>query len=153
MSRLRQQGFMLIELLIVLAVIGVLAAISIPNLLNAVQRGRQRRTMSDMRALATAVESYGADNNGYVPAAAGPVSSIAVFIEPTYIQRLPVRDAWKTDIVYVAESQEYTIFSYGKDKTVGGGGSVSPTGATTDFENDIIMTTGSFVEFPDGVQN
>jgi type II secretion system protein G len=59
----REAGFTLIELLIVIAIIGILAAIAIPNLLNAVQRGKQKRSMSDMRTMATAVEAYAVDNN------------------------------------------------------------------------------------------
>ena len=57
----RESGFTLIELLVVIAIIGILAAIAVPNLLNAVQRGKQKRTMSDMRALATAIEAYAVD--------------------------------------------------------------------------------------------
>ena len=68
MDRRRQSGFTLIELLIVIAIIGILAAIAIPNLLNAVQRGKQKRTMADMKALAVALEAYKVDNSVY-PAA------------------------------------------------------------------------------------
>src|SRR6185369_13273697 len=51
--------------LVVVAIIGILAAIAIPNFITATQRAKQKRTMADIRSVATAVEAYGAENNGY----------------------------------------------------------------------------------------
>jgi prepilin-type N-terminal cleavage/methylation domain-containing protein len=63
----KSQGFTLIELLIVVAIIAILAAIAIPNFLEAQIRAKVSRCHSDMRSLATALESYFVDNNTYPP--------------------------------------------------------------------------------------
>ena len=61
----RQFGFTLIELLIVVAIIAILAAIAVPNFLEAQVRSKVSRTKADMRTVATALESYRVDHNGY----------------------------------------------------------------------------------------
>lgn len=60
------EGFTLIELLIVVAIIGILAAIAVPNFLNAQNRSKIARNKADMRSLATAVETLRLDS-GHLP--------------------------------------------------------------------------------------
>ena len=62
---MKRHGFTLIELLIVVAIIGVLAAIAVPNFLNAQTRAKIARSHSDMQALSLAFESYNIDNNRF----------------------------------------------------------------------------------------
>ncbi len=63
-------AFTLVELLIVIAIIALLAAIAVPNFLEAQTRSRIARVNSDMRLLAMALEAYRVDGNHYPP---GPI--------------------------------------------------------------------------------
>jgi prepilin-type N-terminal cleavage/methylation domain-containing protein len=63
----RRVGFTLIELLIVVAIIAILAAIAVPNFLEAQIRSKVSRAKADLRSIATALESYYVDNNHYMP--------------------------------------------------------------------------------------
>lgn len=62
-----KKGFTLIELLIVVAIIAILAAIAVPNFLEAQVRAKVSRAKADIRSLATALESYVVDNNNFPP--------------------------------------------------------------------------------------
>ncbi len=70
----RIKGFTLIELLIVVAIIAILAAIAVPNFLEAQVRSKVARVKADQRSMATALESYFIDNNAYPAWAAVDVS-------------------------------------------------------------------------------
>jgi len=148
MMRRKDKGFTLIELLIVVAIIGIIAAIAIPNLLNAIDRGKQKRTMADLRSIGTAIESYSIDNNFY-PNGANSIAALANSIEPLYIRNTPANDGWNRTIVVTTSTTEYTVCSGGKD---GGNCTGDANGAMQSFNDSITFANGQFVQWPEGAQ-
>jgi prepilin-type N-terminal cleavage/methylation domain-containing protein len=109
-------GFTLIELLIVVAIIAILAAIAIPNFLSAQTRSKVAKAKSEMRTLATGLESYYTDYNCYVGYRwiSNPKTDSKRFIPLTtpvaYITRVPKPDPFQTGSYNVLP--EYDTYDY-----------------------------------------
>ncbi|RJP23057.1 MAG: prepilin-type N-terminal cleavage/methylation domain-containing protein [Candidatus Omnitrophota bacterium] len=122
MRNTMRQSFTLIELLIVVAIIGILAAIAVPNFLNAQTRARVARVMGDHKAIGTALETYAVDHNIFPwPIGNGQGhSNYSVYIE--YVHELTTPVAYIASVAYTDVFKpkrentnwypEDTIFSY-----------------------------------------
>ncbi len=136
-----QKGFTLIELLIVVAIIGILAAIAVPNFLNAQMRAKITRVKADFRAIDTSFQSYMLDNNHYPPDVGGPCEDVLAYYRLTtpiaYISNLSVFKDYFTNenpegaigaacefnyydygmVPYITESGVgYVVISFGPDR-------------------------------------
>ncbi len=94
----KQEGFTLLELLIVIVIIGILAVLIVPNLASGPQRARDGQRKSDLRNIKTALETYFNDKNGYPSSATWKTD---LNTGGTYIKTIPVDPKTKSDYSYV----------------------------------------------------
>lgn len=135
-----------------------LAATMSSSLFSAATSGRnpQKRTMSEMRAISTALEAYSTDNNAYPPGST--LDEVARFLEPTYIRTLPRTDGWKGEIRYAhrvtAAGPSYRLASAGKGRKWEQTDLYSyAPGETDSIDSDIVLENGTFIRYPRGAAN
>lgn len=119
-NRSARRGFTLLELLLVLVILGVLAALVVPKFVGRGEDARKTRAESDINAISTALETYEVDNGGF------PDSLDALMTAPAsadkwhgpYLRRDPM-DPWGNEYVYRYPGQKnpngFDLYSFGPD--------------------------------------
>lgn len=131
-ARCRQSGFTLIEIMVVVVIIGLLAAVILPNVLGNVDKASVAKAKEDIRAIQTALTMFKLDNYIYPTTEMGlkalkekPDSPmIKSWRTGGYLQSLS-KDPWKNDYVYVVPGThggDYDLYSLGADGQPGGEG-------------------------------
>lgn len=122
----KSPGFTIVELLIVIVIIGILAALVIVAYTGIQARARDSTRVTDMRNVKTAIEAYAADNNGDYPPTSFP--GLAYYLVPKYIKAIP------TDPINAAQDGKAYIYYYARGYKKNGTSFVAATA------NDYIMS-------------
>ncbi len=126
---LKQRGFTLIEVMVVVVILGILAAIIVPNVIGKDEQARISTTKSSLGSIGNALEMYRLDSHKYpttqegLDALVNKPASAKVWNGP-YLKSLP-SDAWDSPFQYVApgrSGRKYDIYSFGPDGQEGGEG-------------------------------
>jgi general secretion pathway protein G len=122
--RPRDAGFTLIEIMVVVVIIGLLAAAIVPGVVGHVEEARLVRAKEDLRALGTALTMYRIDNFQYPTTDEGLKALVVRPADPAvkhwrpggYIAAGSLKDPWGNDYQYIypgTHGQPYDLFSYG----------------------------------------
>jgi general secretion pathway protein G len=126
----RQTGFTLIEIMVVVVILGILAALIAPNVISRIDEAQITKVKQDLRAIESALKLYRLDNFRYPDSEQGlealstpPQDPNARWPEGGYLDRLP-RDPWDQPYVYLypGNQGEFDLYSLGRDGQQGGEG-------------------------------
>jgi len=122
-------GFTLIEIMVVVVILGILAAIIAPNIIGRVEQARVTRAKTDIRTIEAALKMYRIDNTGYPSTEQGleglvqkPAGvNLPNYAQDGYLERLR-KDPWNSPYQYVYPGQHgrVDIYSFGADGMLGG---------------------------------
>lgn len=126
----RVSGFTLIEVMVVVVILGILAAIVVPRIMSRPDEARIVKAQQDIRAIAAALDLYRLDNYIYPSTDQGiealvtrpiDLASGAKWREGGYLAKLP-QDPWGNPYHYLIPGQnaEYDLYSFGADGVAGG---------------------------------
>jgi general secretion pathway protein G len=123
----RARGFTLIEIMVVVVIIGLLAAIVAPNLIGNIDRAAVTRAKADLRTIDNALNLYRLDNFRYPSTDEGLQALVTNPGEASapnwkqYLRSVPL-DPWNNEYVYVSPGQhgDFDIVTYGADGQEGG---------------------------------
>lgn len=129
---MKQQGFTLIEVMIVVIIIGVLGALIVPNIMGRADDARITAAQTDVKALSNALELYKLDNLVYPSTQQGLSALISKpegrpvarnWNSGGYVKSLPT-DPWGNEYVYISPGAEgeFDLYSLGADGSEGGDG-------------------------------
>ncbi len=121
--RYNQDGFTLIEIMVVILILGLLATIVVQSLRGAADKAKRTKAQADLAELKTALDRYYLDN-GYYPSTDQGLTALvspptngrmpANYENGGYIERLP-RDPWGTAYFYQSDGNAYILKSFGPD--------------------------------------
>jgi general secretion pathway protein G len=125
----RMQGFTLIEIMVVVVILGILAALIAPNVINRIDDAQSAKVRQDIRAIESALKLYRLDNFRYPTSDQGlqalvtPPADSRKSGAGSYLDRVP-RDPWDRPYLYESPGKqgEFDIYTLGRDGAPGGDG-------------------------------